>query len=64
MGFYSFVVLGMAPFGSLQAGFVSEHFGVRASLALGGVVCGVVALSIGGYLSREESRPDGGQPLP
>ena len=36
MGFYSFVVLGMAPFGSLQAGWVAEHFGVRAAVALGG----------------------------
>jgi MFS family permease len=43
MGFYSFVVLGMAPFGSLQAGWVAEHFGVRASVALGGAVCLVVA---------------------
>lgn len=39
MGFYSFVALGMAPFGSLQAGWVSEHFGVRASYALGGAIC-------------------------
>ncbi len=36
MGFYSFVVLGMAPFGAFQAGWVSEHFGARASFALGG----------------------------
>ncbi len=38
MGFYSFVALGMAPFGSLQGGWVAEHFGVRSSFALGGVV--------------------------
>ena len=38
MGFYSLMVLGMAPFGSLQAGWVSEHFGVPASLALGATV--------------------------
>jgi MFS family permease len=47
MGFYSFTVLGMAPFGSLQAGWVSEHFGVRAALALGGLVCLGVAIGIG-----------------
>ncbi len=35
MGFYSLMVLGMAPFGSLQAGWISEHLGVPASLALG-----------------------------
>ncbi|MEO8226856.1 MAG: MFS transporter, partial [Gemmatimonadota bacterium] len=43
MGFYSFVALGMAPFGSLQAGVVSERFGVRASFAVGGVACVVAA---------------------
>ena len=39
MGFYSFVALGMAPFGYLQAGWVSEHLGVRAAFALGGGLC-------------------------
>lgn len=39
MGFYSFVALGMAPFGSLQAGWVAEHFGVRMSFAVGGFLC-------------------------
>jgi len=53
MGFYSFTVLGMAPFGSLQAGWISEHYGVRASLAVGGVVCLLVALGLGWHLSRE-----------
>ena len=43
MGFYSFVVLGLAPLGSLQAGWMAEHFGVRTALAAGGLVCLVVA---------------------
>jgi MFS family permease len=43
MGFYAFVVLGMAPFGSLQAGWLAEHFGVRAAVASGGLVCLAVA---------------------
>ena len=43
MGFYSFVVLGMAPFGSLQAGWVAEHYGVRTAVGFGGVVCLVVS---------------------
>jgi MFS family permease len=47
MGFYSFVVLGMAPFGSLQAGWISEHFGVRVAVALGGGICFLVALVVG-----------------
>ncbi len=38
MGFYSLMVLGMAPLGSFQAGWVSEHFGVPTSLAVGAVV--------------------------
>ena len=57
MGFYSFTVLGMAPLGSLQAGWVSEHFGVRASLALGGIACTAVGLGIGwGLLAAEGAR--------
>jgi MFS family permease len=43
MGFYSFMVLGLAPFGSLQTGWLAEHFGVRVSFAFGGLVCLVVA---------------------
>ena len=39
MGFYSFVALGMAPMGALQAGWVSEHLGVRTSFAIGGTAC-------------------------
>lgn len=46
MGFYSFVILGMAPLGSLQAGWVSEHLGVRTALGLGGLVCFAVAVTI------------------
>ena len=46
LGFYSFTVLGMAPFGSFQAGWVAEHFGVRAAIGLGGGVCFVVAAVI------------------
>jgi hypothetical protein len=43
MGFYAFVVLGMAPFGSLQAGWLAERFGVRVAVGSGGLVCLVVA---------------------
>ncbi len=39
MGFYSFVVLGMAPFGAFQIGWTSERLGVRPAFALGGVAC-------------------------
>lgn len=53
MGFYSFVVLGMAPLGSLQAGWVAEHLGVRTALALGGAICFTVALTIAWRLDRK-----------
>jgi len=39
MGFYSFVALGMAPFGSLQMGWIAERFGVRTAFAVGGFAC-------------------------
>jgi MFS family permease len=52
MGFYSFMVLGLAPFGSLQAGWVAEHFGVRAAFALGGLVCLAVAAGVAWWMGR------------
>jgi len=52
MGFYSFMVLGLAPFGSLQAGWLAERFGVRVAFALGGLVCLVVAISVMWWMGR------------
>jgi MFS family permease len=52
MGFYSFMVLGLAPFGSLQAGWLAEHFGVRVAFALGGLVCLVAALGVMWWMGR------------
>jgi hypothetical protein len=43
MGVYSFLVLGLAPLGSFQAGWVSEHLGVEWSIGLGGLVCVAIA---------------------
>jgi MFS family permease len=54
MGFYSFVVLGLAPFGSLQAGFISEQFGVRVCLVIGAIICGLAVLLL---LPREVTVP-------
>ena len=51
MGFYSFVVLGMAPFGSFQAGWVAEHYGVRVAIGVGGTVCFVVAVAVAWMMS-------------
>jgi MFS family permease len=52
MGFYSFMVLGLAPFGSLQAGWLAEHLGVRFAYAFGGSVCLVVALGVAWHMGR------------
>ncbi|MEP6573259.1 MAG: MFS transporter [Gemmatimonadota bacterium] len=57
MSYYSLMVLGMAPFGSLQAGWVAEHFGVGASLAVGGVVCILLTLIVVGS-GLPDPRPD------
>lgn len=38
MAVYSFVVLGLAPIGAFQSGFVSEHFGVAWSFLFNGVI--------------------------
>ncbi len=56
MGFYSFVALGMAPFGSLQAGWVSGRFGVRTSFAVGGVACMLAAGSVVWWLQRSRTQ--------
>ena len=39
MGAYTFVFTGMAPLGAYQAGLVAEHLGIRAEVAIGGLVC-------------------------
>ncbi len=39
MSMYNLAVLGLAPFGSLQMGAVAEAWGIRAALALGGIIC-------------------------
>jgi len=43
MGFYSFVFVGMAPFGAFLFGIVAEHVGAPAAIAGGG---GVVVLAL------------------
>ncbi len=52
MGFYSFMVLGLAPFGSLQAGWLAERFGVRVAFAFGGLICLLVSLSVMWWMAR------------
>ena len=52
MGVYSFLILGLAPFGSLQAGYLAEHLGVRVAFATGGVVCLLVVLAVAWWMGR------------
>jgi predicted MFS family arabinose efflux permease len=39
MAVYSFVVLGLAPIGAFQAGWIAEHFGAPVSIAVSGTIC-------------------------
>jgi MFS family permease len=52
MGFYSFAVLGLAPLGAFQIGWISEHLSVRAAFAIGGGICGLVAGLVTWRMSR------------
>lgn len=44
MGFYTMMFLGIAPFGSLIAGFLAQRFSAPLAVKLGGVACVVCAL--------------------
>ena len=49
MGFYSFVFVGMAPFGAFLFGLAAEHIGAPTTIAIGGAVV-AVAVTIGGIV--------------
>jgi MFS family permease len=61
MGFYSFIVVGMSPFGSLQAGWIAEHAGTGVALAIGGSACLLVAGIIAWRMMIR--RPGAAQPV-
>ncbi len=52
MGFYSFVFVGMAPFGAFLFGVVAEHVGVPTTLAGGGAIV-ALAVTIAAWLVPE-----------
>lgn len=56
LGFYSFVVLGLAPFGSFQAGWISEHLGVPVSFLVGATVCAIGAVGVSWERGRRMAR--------
>jgi len=55
MGFYSFIVVGMAPFGSLQAGWIAEQAGTPTAVLIGGGVCLAAAGVTAGRMLRGRS---------
>jgi MFS family permease len=46
MGVYAFIILGMAPFGSLQGGWLAELLGVDRAFGIGGAICLLVAIGL------------------
>src|SRR2546425_4821588 len=56
MGFYSFVFVGMAPFGAFLFGVVAEQVGVPTTLAAGGAIGGLAVPSDGW---RVHANPNG-----
>src|SRR5213596_1096064 len=52
MGFYSFVFVGMAPFGAFLFGLVAEHVGVPTTIAAGGVIV-TITVAIARWLVPE-----------
>lgn len=46
MGLYSLVFQGMMPIGSLVSGLVAKGLGVRLTVSIGGMICGVSALAV------------------
>ena len=51
MGFYSFVFVGMAPFGAFLFGVVAEHVGVPGTIAGGGAIV-TLAVILAGWTVR------------
>ena len=60
MGFYTMMVLGVSPVGALQAGWVSEHLGVPASLGIGAVACVAAVYLLSPAMRTEEPGMGGG----
>jgi MFS family permease len=52
MALYVLVFLGGTPVGAPLIGVLAEHFGPRASLLVGGVICALSALAASAFLTR------------
>ncbi len=55
---YSMMLMGMAPIGALLSGVLADHIGAPATVAAGGVACGLGAAAFARYLPhiRQEAR--------
>jgi MFS family permease len=56
MSFYILVFLGTTPLGAPLIGLLSQHFGARSGLVVGGLLCAGSALLVGLLLRREVTR--------
>ncbi len=56
VGFYSFIVVGLVPFGSLQAGWISERIGTTNAILIGGIIC-LLATSVAVWRRRPGEVP-------
>ncbi len=57
MSAYSMMFLGMAPFGSLLAGFSAQHLGAPKTVAICGGVCILAAVFLGARLQKSAVHP-------
>jgi MFS family permease len=57
MGLYSFVFVGMAPLGAVQAGWVAEHWGAPMAVGIGGLVCAVAVAGAGWRVTELRRTP-------
>jgi hypothetical protein len=57
MGIWALVFGGMMPVGGLEAGTLSQWFGVPWTVAVGAMVCGGSALVTWLFVRRYPSRP-------
>ena len=55
---YSMMLMGMAPIGALISGVLAEHIGAPATVAAGGIACGLGAAAFAMHLPgiRQEAR--------
>jgi len=63
MGFYSFVFVGMAPFGAFLFGVVAEHTGAPTTIAGGGTIV-TLAVLVAGLIVPELTHPKPVKPIP